>query len=241
MKSATLSISFSFLLLILFSCSNSSSIKTIGQYPQDCITPDMAITKLQQSDEGTVVAAIFAYAEQNDIVITEPARAVISNWIKNTVFSNASNNKSIREWNINDEDICTIQRQKITAASDTNKVQNTEIKICNTVLTEDVSSGSFWVLNTDDFTINISFCFNPIEYIKPVGYYKIVESSGVLKKSMTTTLRKYYTAVDINLDLWDVNNHTKYQTQLLSEEGLLYTSLANWDKKRSEHDVKYSR
>lgn len=218
-----------FIIPFLFLGCNSKKEKTvIGIKPNNCKSPTDAIVKFKKLKESDVSESILSYTKSQSIEFSNSEEEEISDWINNLVFSDKRSYSGIKEWNINDNDICFIQNASIESASDSTQISKVDIKICNSILTKDVSAGNYWEFNSENFGITLSYCFDSIEYIKPVGYYEIVENNGQLERSLKTDLRKYNCLVHINLTFTDKKNNAEYNRQILSVNGFLYTDFRNW-------------
>jgi hypothetical protein len=216
---------------LVLSCNHFKEKTVIGE-ATNCKSLSDAIIKFKKINEINVADAILDYAKSENIEFINLEEIEVSNWINNVVFSNQRDYSLIKEWNIDDEDICFIQKSTITSAADSSKTGNSvEIKICNTILTQDVSAGSFWSFDSKNFSVNIQYCFDNISYIKRVGYYEVVEKNKQLERSLKTNLSKYHTLAHINLKFFDKRSNTEFHRQILSDNGFLYTGMIDLHKK----------
>lgn len=231
MNKAFLRILFFAVPLLILGCNSNKENTVIGLKPNNCKSPTDAIVKFKKLKESDVSESILSYTKSQSIEFNNSEEKEISDWINNFVFSEKRGYSGIKEWNINDNDICFTQDVLIKSESDSTKVSKVDIKICNSVLTKDVSAGNYWELDTENFGITLSYCFDSLEYIKPVGYYEIVENNGKLERSLKTDIRKYNCLVHINLTFLDKRSNTEYNKQILSDNGYLYTDFRNWKQK----------
>jgi hypothetical protein len=214
---------FAFTCLIL-ACNTNKQRTIIGKSPNNCTSPSDAIIKFQKSNEMDVVNAIIRYATSRDIEFENSEEEEIENWINNSVFSSKRGDAQIVEWNINDEDICFIQQVTVGKASDSSKIgKSVEIKICNTVLTKDLSAGNTWTFDSKNFSITLQYCFDVLEHVKRVGYYEVREENGRFERSLKTDLQKYYTSVNVHLQFYDKRSNTELTKFILTDNGFLYT------------------
>ena len=217
--------------ILIFGCEAKKDKTIIGTTQDNCVSPTDAIVKFKGIQEDDVSLAILKYIRSENIEFNNLEEQEISDWVNNKVFSDQRGFSGIKEWNINDNDICFTQNVRIESASDSTQVSEVNIKICNSILTKDVSAGNYWEYNSKNFELSLNYCFDSIEFIKPVGYYEIVEKRGVLERSLKTDLRKYNCLVHINMTYKDKKNNTEYNKQILSDNGLLYSDFRNWNKK----------
>jgi hypothetical protein len=212
---------------LILGCNSNKEKTVIGIKPNNCKSPTDAIVKLKKLKESDVAESILNYTKSQSIEFSNSEENEITDWINNFVFSEKRGFSEIKEWNINDNDICFTQKKRIESASDSTQVSKVEIKICNSVLTKDVSAGNYWEMDTGNFGIKLNYCFDSLEFIKPVGYYEIVERNGKLERSLKTDLKKYNCLVHINLTFLDKRSNTEYNKQILSDNGFLYTDFRN--------------
>ncbi|SFU42335.1 hypothetical protein SAMN05216480_10364 [Pustulibacterium marinum] len=228
MNKAFFRILFFVIPFLILGCNSNKEKTVIGIKPTNCNSPTDAIVKFKKIKESDVSERILSYSKSQSIEFSRLEEKEISDWIHNVVFSDKRGYSGIKEWNINDEDICFTQNVRIESASDSVQVSNVYIKICNSVLTKDVSAGNYWEFDSENFIITLNYCFDSLEFIKPVGYYEIVENNGKLERSLKTDLRKHNCLVDINLTFLDKRSNTEYNKQILSDNGFLYTDFRNW-------------
>lgn len=216
---------------LILSC-NHFKEKTIIREATNCKSLTDAIIKFKRINEKNVADTILDYAKSENVEFKNIEEIEVSNWINNVVFSDQRDFSIIKEWNIDDEDICFIQKSTITSAADSLMVgTSVEIKICNTILTQDVSAGSFWNYDSKNFSINLQYCFDNISYIKRVGYYEVVEKNKQLERSIRTNLSKYHTLAHISLKFFDKRSNTEFHKQIISDNGFLYTGMIGLDEK----------
>ncbi|NRD20207.1 hypothetical protein HNV08_09105 [Winogradskyella eckloniae] len=227
MSKAILKLLFFIVSLIIFGCKVDKEKTIVGSKSNNCESPSDAIVKFNKVKESDVSKSILKYAKSQFIEFSSLEEKEISDWINNNVFSEKRGNSQIKEWNINDNDICLTQIVRIESASDSSQVSEVDIKICNSILSEDVSAGNLWEFDSENFEINLSYCFDSIEFIIPVGYYEIVDNNGKLERSLITDLRKYKCSVNINLTFLDKKSNTEYNKLILSDNGFLYTDFRN--------------
>ncbi|WP_225037372.1 hypothetical protein [Winogradskyella sp. SM1960] len=213
---------------LILGCKVDKEKTIVGSKSNNCKSPSDAIVKFNTVKESDVSESILKYAKSQSIEFRNIEEKEISDWINNNVFSEKRGYSGIKEWNINDNDICFTQNVRIKSASDSTQVSEVDIKICNSILTEDVSAGNYWEFESDNFRVTLSYCFDSIEFIKPVAYYEIVDNNGKLERSLTTDLRKYNCMININLTFLDKRSNTEYNRLILSDNGLLYTDFRNW-------------
>ncbi|WP_053975527.1 hypothetical protein [Mangrovimonas xylaniphaga] len=218
--------------VLIFGCNADKAKTIIGIKQVNCESPTDAIVKFKELKESDVSLAVLNYAKSKNIEFSNLEEKEISDWINNTVFSDQRGYSGIKEWNINDDDICFVQNLKIKSASDSTQVSEVDIKICNSVLTKDVSAGNYWEFDFENFVIHLTYCFDAIEFIKPVGYYEILDKNGQMERSLKTNLRKHNCVVHINLTFIDKKSNTEFHKQILSDNGLLYTDFRNWKNSR---------
>ncbi|MEF3080415.1 hypothetical protein [Winogradskyella poriferorum] len=216
-----------FLFLVL-GCNTKKEKIVVGAQPNNCESPTDAIIKFIKSTESDVSESVLGYIESQSIKFSNSEENQVSDWINNFVFSEKRGYSEVKEWNINDNDICFTQHVKIKSTSDSTQVSEVDVKICNSILNKNVSAGNYWEFESKNFRISLKYCFDSLEYIKPVGYYEVVERNGQLERSITTDLRKYKCVVHINLVFWDKHNHSEYNKRILSDNGYLYTDFRNW-------------
>ncbi|WP_431109011.1 hypothetical protein [Winogradskyella poriferorum] len=212
---------------LILGCNSNKEKTVIGIKPNNCKSPTDAIVKFKKLKESDVAESILNYTKSQSIEFRNSEENEITDWINNFVFSEKRGFSEIKEWNINDNDICFTQKKRIESASDSTQLSKVEIKICNSVLTKDVSAGNYWEMDTGNFGIKLNYCFDSLEFIKPVGYYEIVERNGKLERSLKTDLKKYNCLVHINLIFLDKRSNTEYNKQILSDSGFLYTDFRN--------------
>ncbi|OMP30474.1 hypothetical protein [Mangrovimonas sp. DI 80] len=203
--------------ILLFGCNADKAKTIIGIKQVNCQSPTDAIVKFKELKENDVSLAILNYAKSKNIEFSNLEEKEISDWINNTVFSAQRSYSGIKEWNINDDDICFVQNIKIESASDSTQVSEVDIKICNSILTKDVSAGNYWEFDFENFVIHLTYCFDAIEFIKPVGYYEILDKNGQMERSLKTNLRKHNCVVHINLTFIDKKRNTEFHKQILSD------------------------
>ena len=228
MNKAFLRILFFVITFLILACNSNKEKTVIGKKPTNCNSPTDAIVKFKKLKESDVSESILSYTKSQSIKFSNSEEKEIFDWINNFVFSEKRGYSGIKEWNINDNDICFTQNVRIESASDSTQVSKVDIKICNSVLTKDVSAGNFWEFDSENFGIKLSYCFDSLEFIKPVGYYEIVENNGKLERSLKTNLSKHNCLVHINLTFLDKRSNTEYNKQILSDNGFLYTDFRNW-------------
>ncbi|NRR93482.1 hypothetical protein HSX10_18065 [Winogradskyella undariae] len=228
MSKAFLKILFFVVSLLILGCKVDTEKTIVGSKSNNCESPSDAIVKFNTVKESDVSERILKYTKSQSIEFSNLEEKEISEWINNNVFSEKRGYSGIKEWNINDNDICFTQKTRIKSTSDSTQASEVDIKICNSILTEDVSAGNYWEFESENFEINLSYCFDSIEFIKPVGYYEIVDNNGKLERSLTTDLRKYTSLVNINLTFLDKRSNTEYNKLILSDNGFLYTDFRNW-------------
>ncbi|QNK78314.1 hypothetical protein H7F37_04295 [Winogradskyella sp. PAMC22761] len=228
MSKAFLRILFFVVPLLILGCKVDKEKTIVGLKSNNCESPSDAIVKFNTVKENDVSESILKYTKSQSIEFSNLEEKEISDWINNNVFSEKRGYSGIKEWNINDNDICFTQNVRIESASDSTQVSEVDIKICNSILTEDVSAGNYWEFDSENFGVTLSYCFDSIEFIKPVGYYEIIENNGKLERSLTTDLRKYNCLVNINLTFQDKRSNTEYNRLILSDNGFLYTDFRNW-------------
>ncbi|NRD24874.1 hypothetical protein HNV10_16590 [Winogradskyella litoriviva] len=228
MSKAFLKILFFVVSLIIIGCKVDKEKTLVGSKSNNCESPSDAIVKFNTVKESDVSESILKYTKSQLIEFSTLEEKEISDWINKNVFSEKRGNSQIKEWNINDNDICFTQNVRIESTSDSTQVSEVDIKICNSILSEDVSAGNYWGFDSENFKINLSYCFDSIEFIKPVGYYEIVDNNGKLERSLITDLRKHKCSVNINLTFLDKKSNTEYNKLILSDNGFLYTDFRNW-------------
>ena len=221
-------VSLSIYILIL-GCNNTKEEKTIiGDINENCESPSDAIVKFKTVTEYDITTAILDFASAKNIVLSDMDEEDISNWVNNRVFSNIRGNHLVKEWNINDPDICVTQNTRFPSAKDSTQVSHVTINICNTILTKDVSAGNRWAMDAVDFSADLSYCFESREFITPVGYYEIIDKYGKLERSLTTDLQKFSCLVHVNLTFLDKRTNTEYYQQIATDKAFLYTDFRNW-------------
>ena len=220
-------VSLSIYILIL-GCNNAKEEKTIiGAINENCESPSDAIVKFKSVTEDDITTAILDFASAKNIVLSDMDAEDISNWVNNRVFSHIRGNHLVKEWNINDPDICFTQNTRFSSRKDSTEVSHVTINICNTILTKDVSAGNYWVMEADNFILNLSYCFESRDYITPVGYYEIIDKYGKLERR-PSNLRKYSCLVYVNLTFFDKRTNTEYYQQIATDKAFLYTAFRNW-------------
>lgn len=229
MKIAFLRILFFVIPFLIIGCNSNKEKTVIGVKANNCESPSDAIVKFKKLKENDVSESILSYIKSQSIEFSNSEEKEISDWINNFVFSEKRGYSGIKEWNINDN--CFTQNVQLESFSDSTQVSKVDIKICNSVLTKDVSAGNYWEIDTENYRIKLNYCFDSLEFIKSVGYYEIVESNGKLERSLKTDLRKYNCLVHINLTFLDKRSDTEYNKQILSDNGFLYTDFRNWKQK----------
>jgi len=127
--------------ILIFGCEAKKEKSVIGTKPNTCESPTDAIVKFKEIQEDDVSSAILNYTKNQNIEFSNLEERKIFDWINNTVFSDQRGFSGIKEWNINDDDICFTQNVRIESASDSTQVSEVDIKICNSILTKDVSAG----------------------------------------------------------------------------------------------------
>lgn len=227
MNKAFMRILFFVIPFLILGCNSNKEKTVIGLKPNNCKSPTDAIVKFKKIKESDLSKSILSYTKSQSIEFSNLEEKEISDWINNFVFSEKRGYSGIKEWNINDDDICFTQNVRIESTSDSAQVSKVDIKICNSVLTKDVSAGNYWEFDSENFRIKLNYCFDSLEFIKPVGYYEIVENNGKLERSLKTDLRKYNCLVHINLTFLDKRSNTEYNNQILSDNGFLYTDFRN--------------
>lgn len=212
--------------LVIFGCDTLKEKTVEGVFPDSCISPSDAIVKFERHNEERLADAIIDYAKSRNIEFTNAEEQEVENWIYNTVFSNKRGNAMIKEWNINDDDICFTQSTNINSSQGDDSI---EIKICNTILTRDVSAGDQWRTDSKNFSIDLKYCFRVLEHIGSVGYYEVIENNNRLERSLKTDLQKYYSVVDVHLQFYDKKSNTELNKLVLSDNGFLYTDVRDLD------------
>ncbi|WP_299713167.1 hypothetical protein [uncultured Tenacibaculum sp.] len=220
-------------LYFILSCNEIKNNKIIGTPIENCNNPSDAIVKFEKVGEDDLINSFFSYTDNQKIKINTPEKLKIENWIKDAVFSNNRNLPLVREWNINDEDICFIQTSTVEQSKDSSDVgKSVDIKICNSILNKNISAGNYWGFETDDLYVFIQYCFNNENYIKRVGYYAVEEKSydkTKLERSLITHLNKYKAKVNIEITIKDRKNNITYYDNILSDNCILYTGFREFN------------
>lgn len=220
------------LALFFLSCNKSGPRTIIGKLPGNLVAPQDAIVKFESANENIVSDGVLSFAQSQGVEFSDQEEEEISSWFKNTVFSNKHSNPLIKEWDINDEDICMGKR--IISTSPTQKVDTANIQICNTVFSQDVSAGNWWELKSKNYSIFLQYSFGFLEYEKHVGYYEVIGKGEELEYLEATVLNKYKAQVSLHLSLYDKKSNTEFNKLILSDNGYLYTQAANLQNENNQ-------
>ena len=224
------------LLLMISSCKEKERPikRENNEEANQCFSPSDAIYKFAELNRKMLSDRIMDFFVNNHLPLDINEKQEIIQWVSNRILNTKdTTNKVIKEWNLDDEDFCSVRNT--TIMNPKNKVIDSEsIKVCNSILNEDVSLGNDWYLSLKQkkATLSVVYCSKIVKTIKRVGYYEILEKNDKLEYALKNYRLKH--TVETDIYLYYENESDTIRKKIITTPAFLYSDLHNF----SETDYK---